>query len=83
MYVDLLLELESIEQMQARRAIAKQRREGTVRRKKAAGGVIREEARLDTKSHRRTSRRSVRQEISDITRDTDTIEDYDGSHEIK
>lgn len=82
MYVDLLLELESIEHMQVRRAVAKQRREGTVRKKKAPGGVIREEARLDTKSHRRTSRRSVRQEISDIARDTDTIEDYDGSHEI-
>lgn len=83
MYVDLLLELESIEQLQVRRAVAKRRREGTVRKKKAAGGAIREEARLDTKSHRRTSRRSVRQEISDIARDTDTIEDYDGSHEIK
>lgn len=82
MYVDLLLELESLEQLQTKRAVAKKRREGNVRQKKAAGGVIREEARLDTKSHRRTSRRSIRQEISEISRDADTIEDYEGNHEI-
>mmetsp|Transcript_9250 Transcript_9250/g.18355 ORF Transcript_9250/g.18355 Transcript_9250/m.18355 type:complete len:276 (+) Transcript_9250:1322-2149(+) len=67
-YTEILHDLEELEQIQAKRAISKRRREGNVRHKRAAGGALREEARLDTKSHRRTSRRSVKQEISEIAR---------------
>ena len=80
-YVELLEELQATEDHLAKRAIAKRRREGTTRKKKSAGGVDRVEARLDTKSHRRTSRRSVRQEISVLN--PEDAEDYDGSFEIK
>lgn len=67
-YTEILHDLEEFEQIQAKRAVSKRRREGNVRHKRAAGGALREEARLDTKSHRRTSRRSVKQEISEIAR---------------
>ena len=82
LYSEIYSELETIEQIQAKRAMTKRRREGTVRHKKAAGGVLREEARLETKSHRRTSRRSVKQEISEIARDPTEADGYEGSHEI-
>ena len=75
-YVELLSELQATADHLAKRAIAKRRREGTTRRKTSAGGVDRVEARLDTKSHRRTSRRSVRQEISVLN--PEDAEDYDG-----
>jgi ribosome biogenesis GTPase len=81
MYVDLYNELQATEELLAKRAMAKRRREGNIRRKRSAGGVVREEARLDTKSHRRTSRRSVKQEISVLS--PEDTEDYNGSFEIK
>lgn len=82
LYSEIYSELETIEQIHAKRAMTKRRREGNVRHKKAAGGVLREEARLETKSHRRTSRRSVKQEISEIARDPTEADGYEGSHEI-
>lgn len=80
-YVELLQELQATEEHLAKRATGKHRREGTSRRKTSAGGIDREEARLETKTHRRTSRRSVKQEISVLN--PDNAEDYDGSFEIK
>lgn len=80
-YVELLEELQATEEHLAKRAVGKHRREGTSRRKTSAGGIDREEARLETKTHRRTSRRSVKQEISVLN--PDNAEEYDGSFEIK
>ncbi len=44
------------------RSASKKRREGSVRYKSAAGGTRTREALLDIKSHRRVSRRQVREE---------------------
>jgi len=46
------------------RATGKKRREGTMRLKSGAGGKAAEEARLDSKSHRRVSRRSRKQGLA-------------------
>lgn len=47
---------------------SKKRREGSVRVKSRAGGQQGVEARLETKSHRRVSRRSVKQKLSELVR---------------
>jgi ribosome biogenesis GTPase len=52
-------------------ACSKKRREGSVRMKSRAGGQQGEEVRLESKSHRRVSRRSVKQQLSDLVRDVE------------
>jgi hypothetical protein len=53
---------------------SKKRREGTARVKSRAGGQQGVEARLETKSHRRVSRRSVRQKLSELVKDVEDDE---------
>ena len=81
MYVEIFKELEALEEIQAKRAASKRKREGNVRHKRAAGGAVRAEARLETKSHRRISRRSSNQETAELTRDMSLLEDPDASTE--
>lgn len=50
---------------------SKKKREGTARVKSRAGGQTGVEARLETKAHRRVSRRSVRQRLADLVKDVD------------
>lgn len=50
---------------------SKKRREGSVRVKSRAGGQQGVEARLETKAHRRVSRRSVKQKLSELVRDVE------------
>lgn len=50
---------------------SKKRREGSVRMKSRAGGQQGVEARLETKSHRRVSRRSVKQQLSEMVKDVE------------
>lgn len=45
--------------------LAKQRREGAMKVVTGKGGVTRYEARLDSKKHRNTSRRRVKQDLWD------------------
>lgn len=75
MYLEIYQELEEIDALMAKRAASKRKREGSVRQKRGAGGRVREEARLETKTHRRVSRRSINQEISEITRDHTILND--------
>jgi len=81
LYVEIFKELEALEEIQAKRAASKRRREGNVRHKRAAGGAIRAEARLETKSHRRISRRSANQETAELSRDMSLLQDPDASSE--
>ena len=50
---------------------SKKRREGATRMKSLAGGQQGVEARLESKTHRRVSRRSVKQRLSDLARDVE------------
>eukprot|EP00890_Picochlorum_soloecismus_P001071 jgi/Picsp_1/1965/NSC_05431-R1_protein len=81
MYADIFKELEALEELQAKRAASKRKREGNVRHKRTAGGAVRAEARLETKSHRRISRRSANQETAELTRDMSLLQDPDASTE--
>lgn len=67
-YCDLHAELSQQEEIQRERAASKRKREGNVRFKSRAGGKQGAEARLETKSHRRVSRRSMRQELSELSK---------------
>ena len=55
---------------------SKKRREGSVRVKCRAGGQQGIEARLETKAHRRVSRRSVKQKLSELVRDVEDDERF-------
>ena len=54
-----------------RHLCSKKRREGATRMKSLAGGQQGVEARLESKTHRRVSRRSVKQRLSDLARDVE------------
>ncbi|GAB4821983.1 hypothetical protein N2152v2_009029 [Parachlorella kessleri] len=70
-YVDLHAELAQHEQVELERAASKKKREGNVRFKSRAGGKQGMEARLESKSHRRVSRRSVKQSVSQLAKGVD------------
>lgn len=69
LYVTLLGELRGAEEAAAKRATGKREREGNVRLKSRGGGRTGVEAKLVTKSHRRVSRRSVNQALSELEKD--------------
>ena len=74
LYAELHAELKGVEEESNKRAMPKREREGTARMKSRPGGRIGVEARLESKSHRRVSRRSVKQSLSELVRD---VEDDD------
>lgn len=74
-YKDLHKELQILEEEEATRAISKRQREGNVRLKTRAGGKAVVEARLESKSHRRESRRSVKQRLSELAKEGGTEDD--------
>lgn len=71
MYSDIYAELIVLNEEMAKRAAAKRQREGTARVKSGAGGKTRVEARLESKTHRRVSRRSVKQKMSELAREVE------------
>lgn len=71
LYREIHAELKVLEEQSAQRQASKKRREGSVRMKSRAGGQQGAEARLETKSHRRVSRRSVRQRLSELAKDVE------------
>lgn len=75
LYIDLHAEMRLVQDEASKRADAKKKREGAVRFKTRAGGQIGLEARLESKSYRRISRRSVKQKLSELVKD---VEDDDG-----
>ncbi len=64
-YAELAEEVRAADDVARWRATGKKRREGTVRFKSGAGGTREAEARLDSKAHRRVSRRSRKQGLAD------------------
>lgn len=77
LYAGLHAEMRALEAAAAGRSLDKRRREGTVRAKSRAGGQIGLEARLETKAHRRVSRREVNQKLADLVKDGDDSEGDD------
>lgn len=71
LYTVLHAELQGLDEENIKRAVEKRQREGTSRLKSRGGGKMGVEARLVTKTHRRVSRRSVKQQLSEIVRDVD------------
>jgi ribosome biogenesis GTPase len=71
LYATLHAELQGLDEENVKRAVEKRQREGTSRLKSRGGGKMGIEARLVTKTHRRVSRRSVKQQLSEIVRDVD------------
>jgi ribosome biogenesis GTPase len=71
LYTTLHAELQGLDEENLKRAVEKRQREGTSRLKSRGGGKMGVEARLVTKTHRRVSRRSVKQQLSEIVRDVD------------
>jgi len=71
LYTTLHAELQGLDEENMKRAVEKRQREGTSRLKSRGGGKMGVEARLVTKTHRRVSRRSVKQQLSEIVRDVD------------
>ncbi|KAL4458693.1 hypothetical protein ABPG75_013558 [Micractinium tetrahymenae] len=71
LYAEIHGELKAQEEVAAQRQASKKRREGSVRLKSRAGGQYGVEARLETKAHRRVSRRSVKQKLSELVRDVE------------
>jgi ribosome biogenesis GTPase len=71
LYAILHAELQGLDEENVKRAVEKRQREGTARMKSRGGGKMGVEARLVTKTHRRVSRRSVKQQLSEIVRDVD------------
>ena len=74
LYTTLHAEMHSLDEETAKRAGAKRQREGTVRTKSRGGGKMGEEVKLETKSHRRVSRRSVKQQLSELAKDVDDVD---------
>lgn len=74
LYSILHAEMQMLEEQTAKRASGKQQREGTVRMKSRGGGKVGMEAKLETKSHRRVSRRSVKQQLSELVKDVDDVD---------
>ncbi|PRW59814.1 Ribosome-associated GTPase [Chlorella sorokiniana] len=74
LYREIHAELKAVEEVMAQRQASKKRREGSVRMKSRAGGQQGVEARLETKAHRRVSRRSVKQKLSELVRDVEDDE---------
>lgn len=74
-YKDLHKELKILEEEEASRAMSKRQREGNVRFKTRAGGKAVLEARLESKSHRRESRRSVKQRLSELAKEGGSEDD--------
>ncbi|KFM28987.1 Putative ribosome biogenesis GTPase RsgA [Auxenochlorella protothecoides] len=65
-YVALLEERVAAEREEAARAVGKKARQGTTRVKARAGGRRVLEAKLESKTHRRTSRRSRHQQLAEL-----------------
>ena len=63
-YAELAEEVKAADDLARWRATGKKRREGTVRFKSGAGGARAAEALLDSKAHRRVSRRSQKQGLA-------------------
>ena len=63
LYVDLVHQVRAMEEAALRRGSRKQEREGNVRAKskRAGGGRVVHEPKLDRKKHRRTSRKASKQ----------------------
>ncbi|CAL5230096.1 g13554 [Coccomyxa viridis] len=70
-YAELHEEVKAADEVARHRAASKKRREGSVRYKSGAGGQKTREALLDPKSHRRVSRRQVRQGIQDLIQEAE------------
>lgn len=77
LYSELHEELSQAADTDIARSTARKKREGTARVKSGAGGLERVEARLEAKSYRRESRRSVKQELSGLSNVTDIDDDID------
>ena len=71
LYKGLHEELGAWEEEGAKRATNKRTREGNVRMKSRGGGRMGMEAKLETKTHRRVSRRVVKQSLSELTKNVD------------
>jgi ribosome biogenesis GTPase / thiamine phosphate phosphatase len=74
-YVKMHAEMKEAAVSDAARTAGKRLREGMVRVKSRGGGRVGEEARLEAKSHRRVSRRSVKQAVAELTKDVEADED--------
>lgn len=68
-YVQLYQECETASREVAARVLKRSLRQSNVRKKMRAGGRVALEAKLDSKSHRRESRRSLNQKLQDIMLD--------------
>ena len=71
MYADMHAELKTAAEAEISRMAGKRAREGTVRYKSRTGGKQGAEARLEPKTHRRVSRRSVNQWLSDVAKEAE------------
>jgi ribosome biogenesis GTPase len=71
LYAGMHAEMRALEAASAGRSLDKRRREGTTRAKSRAGGQVGLEARLETKTHRRVSRREVNQRLADLVKDAE------------
>lgn len=74
LYCELHAEMDAVDEELNKRAAAKRQREGTARYKSRAGGLQGVEARLESKSHRRVSRRSVKQRVSELVKNVEDDE---------
>lgn len=83
LYCDIHAELRALEQGEAARTGGKKRREGMVRFKSRAGGQQGIEARLESKSYRRESRRSVKQDLTGLARDVEEEEEEEEEVEAR